>query len=98
MGLAAEPDPQGVEFFEKKIRPVLVERCYKCHSAQAQPAKGGLLLDSRAGWQTGGDSGPAIDPGKLDTRQLLPILKPGSGAAPLTRATALRRRPAQCSI
>jgi hypothetical protein len=75
MGLAAEPDPQGVEFFEKKIRPVLVERCYKCHSAQAQPAKGGLLLDSRSGWQTGGDSGPAIDPGKLDTSLLLQAIR-----------------------
>src|SRR5580704_14044107 len=47
---ASEPDARAVEFFEKKIRPVLVDQCYKCHSTQAQAAKklrGGLLLDSR---------------------------------------------------
>jgi hypothetical protein len=54
---------KGVVFFEEKIRPVLVEHCYECHSEEAQSKKrlkGGLLLDSRHGWQTGGDSGPAI--------------------------------------
>ena len=50
---AANPpsDPAHVAFFEKKIRPVLVEHCHKCHSADAAKAnqlKGGLLLDSRA--------------------------------------------------
>ncbi len=53
-------------FFESKIRPILVEHCYKCHSQLADSPKGGLSLDSRAGWQTGGDSGPAIIPGDPD--------------------------------
>ena len=53
-----------LEFFESKIRPVLVEHCYRCHSSEAGKSKGGLLLDSRTGWQTGGDSGPAIIPYK----------------------------------
>ncbi len=54
----------GIEFFERKIRPVLVEHCYQCHSARSQTLEGGLRLDLQAGWQTGGDSGaPAILPG-----------------------------------
>jgi hypothetical protein len=51
------------EFFEKKIRPLLTDRCLECHSPEKK-VKGGLRLDSREGWQTGGDSGPAIVPGK----------------------------------
>ena len=51
-----------VEFFEKKIRPFLVDNCYKCHST-AQKKKGGLLLDSRRLILDGGDTGPAIVPG-----------------------------------
>mgnify|MGYP000050080371 CR=1 FL=1 len=47
------------EYFEKKVRPILVERCQKCHNSQK--AKGGLQLDSRAGFLRGGDSGPALN-------------------------------------
>lgn len=61
----------GVEFFEKRIRPVLVQRCFECHSVEAQKRKGGLLLDSREGLRTGGDHGPAIVPGKPDKSLLL---------------------------
>jgi len=49
-------------FFENHIRPALVKHCYSCHSAD-EKIRGGLLLDSRDGWQLGGDSGPAIEPG-----------------------------------
>ncbi len=52
-----------LEFFEKKIRPVLAESCYACHSAKRVPPKGGLRLDTRDGVRKGGDSGPAIVPG-----------------------------------
>ena len=51
-------------FFESKVRPVLINRCYECHSAEKK-IKGGLNLDSRAGWQEGGDNGAAIIPGDL---------------------------------
>jgi hypothetical protein len=54
-------DPAGVEFFESRIRPVLVEHCYACHSRQAESAgdlRGGLRLDDAAGVRAGGDSGP----------------------------------------
>jgi hypothetical protein len=62
----AAPDPVAVEFFEKKVRPVLAEHCFKCHSTQAKKPKGGLLLDSRAALLKGGDSGPALLPGQAD--------------------------------
>ncbi|MBA4065761.1 MAG: hypothetical protein C0501_18985 [Isosphaera sp.] len=58
-----KPDPKGAAFFEAKIRPVLVEHCFRCHSADAQKAgklKGGLRLDTRDGLRGGGDSGPAV--------------------------------------
>jgi hypothetical protein len=57
--LAAE-DPA---FFEAKIRPVLVKRCYECHSTESGKSKGGLLLDTRAAIRAGGESGPAVVPG-----------------------------------
>ena len=59
------------DFFEKEIRPLLYKHCYKCHSAEAEKLKGGLLLDSRQGWATGGDSGPAIVPGDVEGSLLL---------------------------
>ncbi len=71
---AAQPagsDSAGLEFFEKKVRPVLVEHCYKCHSAQAKKVKGGLLLDSREGLLRGGDTGPALVPGKPEQSRLI---------------------------
>src|SRR5687768_12841571 len=57
----AQADP-GVEFFESKIRPVLVEHCYKCHAGPDAKIKGGLRLDSREAMQVGGDSGAAVVP------------------------------------
>lgn len=52
------------EFFEKRIRPLLAEHCMDCHGADKQ--KGSLRLDHQAGWQNGGDSGPALIPGKIE--------------------------------
>jgi mono/diheme cytochrome c family protein len=51
---------RDLEFFEKEIRPLLVEHCYECHSVEAGKSKGGLRLDSRAALLDGGDSGPAV--------------------------------------
>ena len=59
------------DFFEKEIRPLLHKHCYKCHSTEAEKLKGGLLLDSRQGWESGGDSGPAIVPGDVEGSLLL---------------------------
>ena len=71
----AADEPTGIEFFEKKIRPILVQHCYECHSADAKALKAGLLLDSRDGWKQGGDSGPAIVPGKPQESLLIQALK-----------------------
>ena len=64
-----KPDPAGVEFFEKNIRPVLAQKCYGCHSAESGKQKGGLSLDTREGIRTGGESGHAVVPG--DTKESL---------------------------
>ncbi len=73
--LAAEDDMSAAHagipadqllFFEKNIRPVLVEHCYKCHSAESDKIKGGLTLDSKQGTALGGESGhPGVTPGNL---------------------------------
>src|SRR3954468_19149959 len=71
--ISAEPD--GMAFFEKKIRPVLVQHCYECHSAKAKSVKGNLLLDSRDATLKGGDSGPAVVPGKVDESLLIQAVR-----------------------
>ncbi|NQV25823.1 MAG: DUF1549 domain-containing protein, partial [Rhodopirellula sp.] len=68
-------DTARLEFFEKRIRPVLAGQCYKCHSSISPEAKGKLLLDTRAGIRQGGESGPAIVPGKTDESLLISALK-----------------------
>ncbi|HLJ11286.1 MAG TPA: DUF1549 domain-containing protein, partial [Planctomycetaceae bacterium] len=75
-GLAEEPmlTPAAAAFFEQKIRPLLIERCYPCHS-EAKKIKGGLALDTRAGWIKGGESGPAIVPGKPDESRLIKAVR-----------------------
>jgi len=72
---ASAPTPEQVAFFESKIRPVLAENCYECHSATAKKLKGGLLLDSRAGVQEGGFTGPALTPGDPDASLLIAALR-----------------------
>ena len=67
--------PEQTEFFERKIRPVLVESCYECHSSGAKKIKGGLVLDSRAGVQKGGDTGPAITPGDPEASLLIQAIR-----------------------
>jgi mono/diheme cytochrome c family protein len=66
---------EGVEHFEKRVRPVLIERCYECHSTASGKSKGGLLLDSREGWSRGGDSGPAIVPGSPEQSLLIKAVR-----------------------
>lgn len=69
---ASEPlKPADRDFFESRIRPLLVKRCFACHSSKAETIEGGLRLDSRPAWQKGGDSGPAIVAGKPDDSRLM---------------------------
>ena len=63
------------DFFESKIRPILADKCYKCHSSQAERVKGGLLLDTRDGWMRGGDSGKVIVPGDAESSLLIKAIR-----------------------
>ncbi len=72
---AAEPPTAAqLEFFESRIRPVLVEQCYECHNS-AKKAEGGLAVDQRVALLKGGDGGVLIVPGKPDESRLLAILR-----------------------
>jgi hypothetical protein len=68
-------DSNGIAFFENKIRPVLVKECYSCHSAESKKSRGGLVVDTRDGLLKGGDTGPAIQPGKPTESLLLKALR-----------------------
>ena len=66
--------PDQVHFFEQNIRPILQSRCYKCHSGEAKELHANLYLDSKPGWQQGGDSGIAIVPGAPDESLVYQVL------------------------
>src|SRR5438445_5473231 len=72
---SASPDDAGIDFFEKKIRPILIANCYECHSEKAKKLKGGLRLDTREGVRKGGDSGPVLVPGKPNESLLLKAVR-----------------------
>src|SRR5262249_61821748 len=72
-----QPPPEAtapLAFFEKKIRPILVDNCYNCHSANTN-SKGGLRVDDRNGLVTGGGRGPAIVPGQPDKSLLMQAVR-----------------------
>ncbi len=73
--IALADDGEGVAFFEKRIRPVLIKHCYECHSAVSLEPKGGLRLDSRDFARKGGESGPAIVPGNTRESLLLEAIR-----------------------
>lgn len=74
-GAAAELPAEQVEFFEAKVRPILVEACYKCHSVESGKSKGDLFLDSRDGSRKGGAGGAAVIPGKVDESLLIQAIR-----------------------
>lgn len=71
---SAAAGDDGVDYFEKRIRPLLEQRCLECHSTARGKVKGGLDLDSKAGWEKGGDTGPAIIPGDAENSLLMRAL------------------------
>lgn len=90
-GVAVAAQPAEIEFFESKIRPVLVDHCYQCHSVESAnrgKLKAGLFLDSRDGVLKGGDTGPAVIPGNAKDSLLIKALHqegpemPPDGALP----------------
>ena len=84
----AAPLLEADEYFTTKVEPILKERCFECHSHEAGKMKGGLTLDAKSGWVSGGDSGPAIVPGKPDESLLIQEL------LGITRRYAHRTNPA----
>jgi len=70
-----QPTKEGLEFFEKNVRPILSDRCYECHSAAKNSSKGGLILDSRDGAFKGGDEGPSVVPGNLEKSLLIKAVR-----------------------
>ena len=72
---AADVPPEGSEFFEQKIRPVLVKHCYECHSVESKNVKGGLRLDTRAAVLAGGESGLIVVPRKINDSPILAALR-----------------------
>src|SRR5688572_2827394 len=62
---------EDVAFFETKVRPVLADHCYRCHSGKSEKLKGGLLLDTREAVLKGGETGPSVVPGKPEQSRLV---------------------------
>ncbi|MGZ5518357.1 MAG: PSD1 and planctomycete cytochrome C domain-containing protein, partial [Limisphaerales bacterium] len=73
VAIATQTD--DLEFFEKRVRPVLVAHCYPCHSADAKKVKGGLKLDSRRDLLKGGENGPVIVPGNAESSPLIEAVR-----------------------
>lgn len=80
-GLARAGEESGGELFEKAIRPVLVEKCYSCHSSASKSPKGGLRLDSVSAIRKGGSSGEAVVPGKPEESLLIDAIAHAEGVS-----------------
>jgi hypothetical protein len=89
---APQFSPADLDFYERKIRPLLVERCYKCHSAQAKVLKGGLRLDTSAGVKAGGDSGALFDPQQPEQSLLVEAVRYTSDIAQMPPQGKLAER------
>ncbi|MEZ6062699.1 MAG: PSD1 and planctomycete cytochrome C domain-containing protein [Planctomycetaceae bacterium] len=90
---------EQIAYFEKHVRPLLIQRCYECHSKNSDTADGGLLLDTKSGWVTGGDQGAAIVPGDVEASLLIRAVRysdpdlrmPPSAALPAEEVAYLER-------
>ncbi|MEM9412189.1 MAG: DUF1549 domain-containing protein, partial [Planctomycetota bacterium] len=87
-----------LEFFESKVRPILVDRCAECHSGDLEQKEGGFSIGSRKSILQGGDSGPAVVPGRPDDSLLIESVRyggiyemPPSSKLPLTEIKILER-------
>ena len=77
-GIQAADDPAGIEFFEAKIRPVLADKCYGCHSTEAEgrkKLKAGLYLDSKEGMLKKGKEGPVLIPGDVEKSRIIESIR-----------------------
>lgn len=74
-GVSTALSEEDLAFFEKRIRPVLVQKCYECHSAEAKELQGELLVDSRMTLRRGGGNGPAVVPGDVEKSLLIQAVR-----------------------
>ena len=74
-GAESDQTVDGVAYFEKHVRPLLVRHCYQCHSEKSEKREGELLLDSRQGWLQGGDSGSAVVAGDVEASLLIQAVR-----------------------
>jgi cytochrome c553 len=72
---SVELTAEELDFFESKIRPVLVAHCYECHATESKIVRGGLWLDTREGIREGGDTGPAVVPGDVESSWIIGALR-----------------------
>ena len=75
VSFAETPTSEQLDFFETRIRPVLADKCYSCHSAEAGKSKGDLWLDTRENIRKGGEKGPAVVPGDLEKSLLIQAIR-----------------------
>lgn len=94
---AGPTDRQQLEFFESKVRPLLAEHCFECHSASAKRLEAGLRLDSLSGMMRGGDSGQVIEPGDPNESLLMSAVRyedfemPPKGKLPKSKVDTLAK-------
>lgn len=72
---ASEPTPAALAYFESEVRPILVEKCYACHSQRAGKQEGGLSLDRAEGWLSGGDRGASLVPGDPEASLIIQAIR-----------------------
>jgi len=97
VALAAPADDAKIAFFEKNVRPILIKRCYECHSVESGKGKGGLFIDSRDAILKGGDNGPALVAGNPDKSHIIESIRyqnqdlqmPPKGAMPAAEVKTL---------
>src|ERR1051325_11782734 len=73
--VSAGAQSDDIAFFKEKIHPILEQRCFECHSHKSGKMKGGLTLDSRSGWEAGGEQGAVIVPGQPDKSLLVKAVR-----------------------
>ena len=96
---AAPADDAKIAFFEKNVRPILIKRCYECHSVESGKSKGGLFIDSRDAILKGGDNGPALIAGNPDKSHIIESIRyqnqdlqmPPKGAMPAAEVKTLEQ-------
>ena len=87
-GSAAPPPSEGAAFYAERVRPLLERRCFECHS-HGGAIEGGLALDSRSGWEQGGDTGPAVLPGRPEESLLVRAVRYADAALQMPPAGRL---------